>query len=384
MAQVINGKIKLDNGRLVTPKDYEWFDARQYIGGTLGPPGTIHPQSEQQGAGQAVSQEVIAQTNPANVAYVNQQRQQAGLPASPTQAQPAPAPQQQPTQLPQPSSGATGAGAGATGPIATPQPAIDLPTLYQNYLAGSGIAGIESDLSAKGKGFAEQVAKIKDNPYLSEANMTGRIKKLSDKFEADQANARNDIAMKKADIETRMNLELKQFDIESDQAKLALDQFNSLLSTGALDSASGEDIANLTRSTGISSTMIQSAIKSRVDAANAKNQKDIKTELKTFDDGTSQWAVLINTQTGEVISRTELGKSAPKTYAPDKVTVADKTADQEGTVGAIIQRYIKTKSDQDAISPEALYRKLLASYPQAADYIESYWGADTIRAATKK
>ena len=100
--------------------------------------------------------------------------------------------------------------------------------------------------------------------------MTGRIKKLTDKFEMDQSNLRNQIATKKADIETQLNLQTKQFDINSQVAKQALDQFNVLLSNGALQGASGEDIANLTRSTGIPSSMIYSAI-------NAQKAKDVKT-----------------------------------------------------------------------------------------------------------
>lgn len=54
-----------------------WYQGRQYWDGTLSEPGVIHPLSNQQGAGQAVSNEVIAQTNPANVAYIEQQRIQA-------------------------------------------------------------------------------------------------------------------------------------------------------------------------------------------------------------------------------------------------------------------------------------------------------------------
>ena len=52
-----------------------WYSSRQYWNGTLSEPGVIHPSSSQQGAGQAVSNEVIAQTAPENVSYIEQQRQ---------------------------------------------------------------------------------------------------------------------------------------------------------------------------------------------------------------------------------------------------------------------------------------------------------------------
>lgn len=57
-------------------KDLGWYGGRQYVGGTLGEVGAIHQNSSQQGAGQQVSNEVIAQTNPANVQYIEAQRMQ--------------------------------------------------------------------------------------------------------------------------------------------------------------------------------------------------------------------------------------------------------------------------------------------------------------------
>lgn len=56
-----------------------WYEGRQYWNGTFSAPGQINSQSNQQGAGQNVSNEVIAQTNPNNVAYVNQQKQASGV-----------------------------------------------------------------------------------------------------------------------------------------------------------------------------------------------------------------------------------------------------------------------------------------------------------------
>src|SRR3990167_4593757 len=156
------------------------------------------------------------------------------------------------------------------------QPTIDLPSLYEGLYAKSGIKDIENELSTKSKAYTERVAKIKDNPYLSEATMTGRLKKLDEKFNDDTANIRNDIATRKADVETQLNIQTKQFDINSNQVKQAWDQFNSLLSNGALDNASGEDIANITRATGISSSMIQSAI----GVSQAKNAPKVNTVLQ--------------------------------------------------------------------------------------------------------
>src|SRR3990167_5711876 len=128
MAQVTQGnQIRLNSGQTVQAQQGGWYDGQQFWGGSLSQPGQINTQSNQQGAGQAVSQEVIAQTNPANVAYVNAQRQQAGLSPSPTQSLPGEAGQAK-------SSGVSSAGVGVT----TPE-TINLPQLYENLYGASGI-----------------------------------------------------------------------------------------------------------------------------------------------------------------------------------------------------------------------------------------------------
>lgn len=359
MAEVINeNQIKLNSGKTVQAQQGGWYDGQQFWGGTLSQPGQINPLSNQQGAGQAVSQEVIAQTNPANVAFINQQRQNAGLSPSPTTPQPAqPSVPSAPSQA---TAGTTGKGLGVTAPET-----INLPQLYEGLYEKSGIRDIEAELSAKTNAYNEQVAKIKDNPYLSEARMTGRIKKLDEKFSADTLRIRDDIAMRKADIETQLNLQTKQFDINSQQAQLAFSQFQSLLSAGALDNASGEDIANLTRSTGISSTMIQSAINATKEA----KKKDIPTSTIKFDDGTNQGFAVINTQTGDIINKQIVAPSKPaKATGVAAATKQSVITDINTDYGKYINNEVitfngKTGKAQKLISPEAFYRLMVKNYP---------------------
>lgn len=264
-----------------------WYKGRQFKGGTLSDPGVIHPGSAQIGAGRAVSTEVIAQTDPANVAFIAEERRKA-------QAQPT-APVAPPAQLPGVQPGQPGA------PAITPQPTLNLPELSESLFAESGVREIETQLSGMERSFIEAKGKVNDNPFLSEATRVGRIAKLETLFQERTANIRGDIATKKADIETKLNLELKQFDINSQQARDALDQFNTLLNIGALSGASGEDIAQLTRSTGISSTMIRSAIK-------ASTAKDANTKLITSTDNQGiVTATLIDLDTGRTINQTSLG-----------------------------------------------------------------------------
>lgn len=188
------------------------------------------------------------------------------------------------------------------------QPDINLPQLYEGLIANSGIKDIEAELSAKSRARDEAVAAIKDNPFLSEATMTGRLSKIDEKFNNEARTIQGDIARKKADIETRINLETGQFNIESQQAQTAFNRLSTLLSGGFLDNASGEDIANLTRATGISSSMIQSAI----DISKKSKEKPVKTQLIEVDDGTNVSAVLLNADTGEIINKEVIAKSQPK------------------------------------------------------------------------
>lgn len=298
MATVLSGNtVKLNNGKTVNAQQGGWYDGQQFWGGTLSAPGVINSQSNQQGAGQAVSKEVIAQTNPNNVAYIEQQQQQ-------PQAASSPAPSgggygsvgTGGTGLPEPGTG-TGIGYNAPAPI-------DLQSLYTNLLNTSGLKDKEAELTAKTQAFNDAQSKINDNPFLSEATRVGRIQKLTTDYNNDIQGLQNDIATTKADNEMQISLAEKQFDINSQYAQQALSQFNSLLQMGALNNASGEDIANITRSTGLSSDAIYSAIK-------AQQQKDIPTSVVSFDDGTNQGFAVINTQTGAIISKQVVAASKP-------------------------------------------------------------------------
>lgn len=300
MAQVANAganQVTLNNGQSVTAQQGGWYDGQQYWGGTLSQPGQINSQSNQSGAGQAVSQDVIAQTNPANVAYINQERQAAGLSPSPTTAGTA--------LTAAPGQGGSGTGTGSLGgTFGAANAAINLPDLYNTLSNNAGISGMEKDITDKTTSFNTAQSQINDNPFLSEADRTGRIQKLTTDYNNDIANTQNALTMAKQDINTQIQLQTQQFDINSQQAQQALTEFNTLLSSGALAGASGSDIASITAATGISSTEVQAAIQ-------AQTVKDTPTSVMTVDDGTNQYAVVMNTQTGQVISKSVLAPSKP-------------------------------------------------------------------------
>ena len=290
--------IKLDNGKTVTAQTGGWYDGMQYWGGSLSQPGQINTQSNQQGAGGLVSKEVIAQTNPNNVAYIDQQRAKMGLTPSPTSGVPS----------------VTNTPTGAVPTTATPSgglsdlsgsfsstPSIDLPNLYNNLYQSSGTTEKESSLRDLESKFLKAKGEISDNPFSNASMIDQRVQRLQRKYDEETTPIRNEIATKKADIETKLNLETKQFDINSETAKNALSYFNTLLSSGALDTASGEDIASITRATGLSSSIIQSAVNSR-----KSEKKDTQVITSTSDNGTVT-ATVINPKTGAIIQQTSLG-----------------------------------------------------------------------------
>ena len=99
----------------------------------------------------------------------------------------------------------------------------------------------------------------------------------------------------------QLNLQTKQFDINSQMAKDSLDRFNTLLSAGALDNVGGDTIAQLTQMTGISSDMIYSAI-------NAQKKKNQETQVITSTNDSGEVTVsVIDPKTGNVISQKSLG-----------------------------------------------------------------------------
>lgn len=353
-----------------------WYNGRQYWGGTLSEPGQIHPSSNQQGAGQAVSQEVNRQTSvaaglapDANQQYI--QQQQAAAAAKPV----APAPQ---PAAPMTQSSTVGQGSGAgLGMDSTATPTLNLPDLYNTLYKSAGISELEAKYSEQERQMLDAQAKINDNPYMSDATRVGRVAKLNTLFNERSANLKNEIATKKADIETRLNLETKQFDINSQAASQALSRFNTLLSMGALAGASGEDIANITRSTGISSGAIQAAI-------TASQKKDVKTQVITStNDAGVVTATVINAETGEVIAKNNLGAIGNAEKGGSAKEKASTPSEQKASVDVSINSYVRDESLQSQISPEDLYTKLIQTYPEAFDYIKENWTPSDIRSATK-
>lgn len=258
------------------------------------------------------------------------------------------------------------------------QPTIDLPGIYKNLYDSSGITDTQNRISQAERQFFEARAKLTDNPFLGASQVDKRLQRLQQSYEGEVAPLKNEMAMKQADIETQLNLQSKQFDINSQQAQQAMNQFNNLLSMGALDNATPEDIANITRSTGISSSMVQGAIQT----AKASRIKDVPTKMVTYDDGTSQGFAIINEQTGEVISQQNIAGSKPTKAGGG--TKTDAKNEQVADAQYLVTLYQNTNKSnpswkkahdlRNQYSPNDFYNMLLTTYPEASSYIKSIKG----------
>jgi hypothetical protein len=326
-----------------------WYSGRQYWDGTLSDPGVIHPGSNQTGAGTAVAPEVNAASaalqgvTPQQMNTYLQQQTQASANIAPQSTMAAPT-----------STGIAptiGTGIGFTAPAS-----YDPRSLYNTLLADSGVASLEEQYSANQKAFTEAKGKNNDNPFLSEASRVGREAKLQKLFDERNANLLSEIAMKKADVEMQLNLATQKYEIDSDASKTALSQFNTLLSSGALNNANGQDIANLTAYTGMSSSMIQSAV-------NANKAKNLNTSTISYDDGTNQGFAVINSDTGEIIKKQVVAASKPTAEQRNGTTLS--AAAQKTAAQAAILSYEVDNNAQASLSPEEYVQLLMAKYPLA-------------------
>lgn len=213
------------------------------------------------------------------------------------------------------------------------QPAIpDFQGIYDSVLKGVDakyqpeLDAITGEIEQKEMARNAQVSKTKDNPYLSEGTMSGRVLKLNQAYNDDaqtltkkQETIQNKIAQGRADAQIKLNIAQNQYSIESQQYQQNLSTFSSLLSSGAFLSASGQDIANASIATGIPTSMIQSIVDKQ------RKDSEEKLELKTADDGTNQYIVAVDSK-GNIINKSIIASSKPEKVTGDSSDDKKETA----------------------------------------------------------
>jgi len=193
----------------------------------------------------------------------------------------------------------TGVGAGFG--FGQTQPTIDLAAIYKASYESPEIQKLNADITAKQKARDEAVAIVNDNPFYSEATRVGKVAKINEKYNDDATTLQNERAMKLADAEIKVNLAMKQYDINNQAYKDQLDLFNNLLSAGGLTNASGEEIASYALATGIPTSMIEGILAKQ-------RQEAIKPQVfENTDDNGNVTLSIVDTNTGNIINTTSLG-----------------------------------------------------------------------------
>jgi hypothetical protein len=298
-----------------------WYNGRQYWNGTFSQPGQIHPESNQQGAGSMVSPEVLAATSVAagkapgaNQAYINSQYSNPSGGAGST--------------TPSSGAGSGTTGLGSMGSVGV-KSSLNLMDEQKKLYDASGItqlqatiAGIQAVIDNNKAEADKRRAEVNENPFLSESSRVGRIRKIDEMLndtnqteEAKLANYQASITAKQNEINEKLGLQVKQFDIDKATRAENLDLFNSLLSSGALNSASAQDLGNLSAQTGLPISFITSAI-----------QKATKAEVqieKQVDDNGNVTILTIDKDTGNILNQVSAGKIGNATNGTGKLTAAE-------------------------------------------------------------
>ena len=236
-----------------------------------------------------------------------------------------------------------GIGGGSAGSVSMPTaPTLDLTNVYDDLYNNSGIKEVQEQLNAQKTAFDQAVSKINDNPYLSEANRVGRVQKLTTDYNNSIATLQDQVTRRTADVETKLGLATKQYDMATEARQNAMTQFNNLLSMGALDNASASTIASVAASTGISTDMINSAIQ-------ANKQKGVNTQLIQSEDANGNVTVsVVNSDTGEIIGQSSLGAvGTPSKSSSNSSSPEDDAAGLKASIAANVNTI---ESEADALN----------------------------------
>jgi hypothetical protein len=347
-----------------------WYGGRQYWNGQLGAPGVI-ANPNQTGFGQAVSDAVNQQSSVAQG--------------------------QQPDAIKNylASIGASGASSGQPG--STGSNSGDLSSIYNNALTQAGVPDlmnqantIKQQIQDKTNAFNDASANINANPFYSEATRGGRLAAITDSYNndvkalTDQLNNINDsIKTATTDATTQLDIATKQFDMNNTQAKTALDQFNTLLSSGALTGATASDIASFASQTGLPTSFIKSAIAS---GSSGKTQL-IQTPNTTT--GTTTLSV-VDTKTGKVLSSTQIQGGTQTAAAQTQAYQMQAAQDTKNTTlnngyAPTLQQMLQAYNG--VLTPQEIYNIYNANSPYGTQAKESpeqlaAWGIKDINTAS--
>lgn len=271
--------------------------------------------------------------------------------------------------------------AGAVSPglgVNTGQPAaIDPQAIYNQFYNSPEMKNTQTEIDTIQKDLADKKAKaaaaeltINDNPYYAESTRGGKINRQRTVAQTDQkllvdqiAVLQNKLATLKGDAETQTNLALKSYDIKSTAYQNNLTNLNNLLKSGALDSATPQDLATISASTGLTSSMIAGML------AETKAGRISPQVISSTNDAGNVTISVVDQRTGKIISQNSLGKV-------DKATKPSQTDDVKTNAANVTQFLELSKNNWGHVSP-AQWRDAKSAFiadklGTAEDFIKEY------------
>lgn len=195
--------------------------------------------------------------------------------------------------------GVSGSGVGFSGG-GTPT-SIDFNKMYEQAITSPDITNLEKEINDKKSALTAAMTEVNDNPYYSEATRTGHLAKLQATAQSELSNLTDQLAQKRADVQTKINIAKMQYDVTQQEYQNNLQRLNLLISSGALLTASGTDVAQIALATGMSTAMIK-GIQSKMKSDMVKPQV-----ITDTDNNGNVTVAVIDANTGDLISQRSLG-----------------------------------------------------------------------------
>jgi hypothetical protein len=288
------------------------------------------------------------------------------------------------TSLSASGSGAAGADGSGTG-------AINLQGIYDQAYKDAGITdlqakydAVQADINAKKAAVAQQISSINENPWGSEATRTGKISKLNTDLnntlsvlQEQQANLGTQINTAKAGVDTKLNLATKQYDINQQSRSQAITLFNNLLSSGALQGATPDQLAQFARETGISLAFLQKAVTTGAKAdtkliESTDNNGNVTVALATIQNG--QLTISGKQNLGQIGKGTSPTAAGTKGAAIGEATqILDQMKNSYGHVSPADWATVRSAALQSGLTAQE-FNQNFAAYtdPNRGDFSTAY------------
>lgn len=212
--------------------------------------------------------------------------------------------------------------------------------IYDTALSNAGVSELEKQLQEKQRARDAALADINDNPFYTEATRVGKISKLNQASENDINTLSDQIKSAKADAQVRLSIANQQFNIDDKLYQRNIQKLNTLISTGAINNASSDEISQIARATGLTTSMIKSIQKQAT--ANKKTQVNTST-----DDNGNVTISVFDPATGAVIAQNSLGQIAKTSKSTGSGTGSKITDKDVGVALSIIANDVVSENPTD-------------------------------------